>query len=104
MKNLEQAIIVEVRNSFQVVETRKKSLDSARLARVLSEELLAGETARFQVGFSTNFEVLRYQRDVEAARVWELRALVDFQLAIVSLQRATDVLLEENGIVLPAPR
>lgn len=96
-----QSITVEVRNLFQVIDTLKKSLDAARLSTALFEEQLAGQTARYEAGFSNEFELLRYQRDLVDARVRELRALVDLQEAMISLQKATDTLLGDHGVSLP---
>jgi outer membrane protein TolC len=102
--NEQQKIIVEVRNAYREVELQKKGLDAARLARELSEEQLRSEMARFEVGFTTNFEVLRYQRDLADARVRELRALVDHQLAVTTLQKAMDEIVGANDIVLARQR
>jgi len=52
------------------------------LARELARQQLEGETKRFESGLSTNFEVLRLQRDLAQAHVDELRALIDYRLAI----------------------
>jgi len=100
MKNAQQAIIVEVRNSYEGISTQKKNLEAARLATQLSEEQLRGATARFEAGFSTNFEVLRYQRDLAEARVRELRALIDYQSALTALEKAMDVIVDANDIVI----
>ena len=93
-----QAVTVEVRNLFQVIGTLKLSLDAARLTTQLFEEQLNGQTARYEVGLSTDFELLRYQRDLVDARVRELRALVDLQQAMIALQKSTDSLLDANGV------
>jgi outer membrane protein TolC len=96
-----QAVMVDVRNAVQVITTQRKSLEAARLTTQLFAEQLEGQTARYTAGFSNDFELRRYQRDLVDARVKELRALVDLQLAIIALQRATDTLVEESGA---APR
>jgi outer membrane protein TolC len=98
-----QAVTVEVRNLFQVIQTLKKSLDAARLTTQLFEEQLAGQTARYEVGLSTDFELLRYQRDLVDARVRELRAVVDLQQAMIALQKSTDSLLDGNGVDVKRP-
>jgi outer membrane protein len=98
-----QAVTVEVRNLFQVIETLKKSLDAARLTTQLFEEQLTGQTARYEVGLSTDFELLRYQRDLVDARVRELRAVVDLQQAMIALQKSTDSLLDANAVDVKRP-
>ena len=100
MKNQEQMIIVEVRNAYEGLATRRKSLEAATVASRLSTEQLDGETKRFEAGLSTNFEVLRFQRDLAQSQVSELRALVDYQLALTALQKALFIIVEESDIVL----
>ncbi|MCK5351534.1 TolC family protein, partial [bacterium] len=93
-------IIVEVRNAYEGLATRRKSLEAATVASRLSSEQLDGETKRFEAGLSTNFEVLRFQRDLAQSQVSELRALVDYQLAVTALQKALFIIVEESDIVL----
>ena len=100
LKNQEQMIIVEVRNAYESLATRKKSLEAATVASRLAREQLEGETKRFEAGLSTNFEVLRFQRDLAQSQVSELRALVDYQLAVTALQKALFTIVEETDIVL----
>ena len=56
--------------------------------------------ARFDVGFTTTFEVLRYQRDLAEAQVRELRAIIDYQIAVASLRKATGNNFDEHDFVL----
>ncbi|MCZ6770344.1 MAG: TolC family protein, partial [Acidobacteria bacterium] len=100
LKNQEQMIIVEVRNAYESIATRKKSLETARVASQLSSEQLDGETKRFEAGLSTNFEVLRFQRDLAESQVSELRAMVDYQLAVTALRKALFTIVGESDIIL----
>jgi outer membrane protein TolC len=100
MTRTQQSVIVEVRSSLEVIAMQKQSLDAAHLTTQLSEEQLEAQSARYEAGFSTDFELLRYQRDFVDAKVRELRALVDLQLAVLSLQKATDTLIEAQGATL----
>ena len=100
LKNQQQMIIVEVRNAFESIATQRKRLEAARVARQLSEAQLEGENKRFQAGLSTNFEVLRYQRDLSQSQVQELRARVDYQQAVTDLEKAMYTIVDSNDIVL----
>jgi HAE1 family hydrophobic/amphiphilic exporter-1 len=97
-KSAQQLIMVDVRNAYEQIATRKKGLESARVARQLTQEQLDGENKRFEAGLSTNFEVLRYQRDLADAQVQELRAMVDYQVALVALQKAMFTIIDQNDI------
>lgn len=99
-RQAEQNIVVEVRNAYRSIETQRKRWEAARMARELTAELLRGENRRFEAGLSTNFEVLRYQRDLADAQVRELRALIDYRLAVTALRKATYTIVEDNDIVL----
>ena len=98
MKNQQQLVIVEVRNAYETIATRKKSLEAAEAAHRLAQEQLDGENKRFEAGLSTNFEVLRFQRDLANIQVSELRAQVDYELALTSLQKAMYTIIDENDI------
>ncbi len=100
LRNTQQSVMVEVRNAFQNIITQRESMDAARVARELSEEQLDGETKRFEAGLSTNFEVLQYQRDLATARVNELRAVIDYQLALASLQAATFTVVDDSDVLI----
>lgn len=104
MTRTQQSVIVDVRSSLEVIAMQKQSLDAAHLTTQLFEEQLDAQSARYEAGFSSDFELLRYQRDFVDARVRELRALVDLQLAVLSLQKATDTLIEAQGVSLPLIR
>lgn len=100
LKDVQQQIMVDVRNAYEGLATRRKGLEAARVARELTEEQLDGENKRFLAGLSTNFEVLRYQRDLAEAQVRELRAEVDYQLALTALQKAMFTIVSDSDIVL----
>lgn len=104
LKNQQQLIIVDVRNAYESIATQKKRLEAARMARQLSQEQLEGETKRFQAGLSTNFEVLRYQRDLALTQVQELRALIDYQQALTALEKAMYTIIDSNDIALAKER
>jgi len=99
-KNQQQMIIVDVRNAVQSLAIQRKSLEVAGISRQLSEEQLDGETKRFEAGLSTNFEVLRFQRDLAQAQVQELRARVDYQKALTALRKAMYTIVDDNDILL----
>ncbi len=100
LRNLQQMIVVEVRNAFQTIQTQRKRLEAAEMARRLTAEQLRGEDRRFQAGLSTNFEVLRFQRDLADAHVVELRARIDLQQSVTALQKAMFTIVDESDIVV----
>jgi HAE1 family hydrophobic/amphiphilic exporter-1 len=55
---------------------------------------------RYQVGESTNFLVLDRQNALSAARGREVRALTDYNKAVVALQRAMSTTLDANSLTV----
>ncbi len=97
-KNLKQQIIVEARTAVRDVETTLKRLEAAKAARELAEKKLQAEEKKLAVGLSTNYQVLQFQRDLATAQTSELRAIIDYKLALSKLDRALGRTLENHKI------
>jgi len=100
LQRLQQQVTLEVRRSARGVEAAAEAVESTRKTRELAEEQLRIEVDRFDVGMSTNFEVLRFQDDLAVSRSQELRAMIAYRLATAELGRATGSLLDKYNIEL----
>ena len=87
LRALELQVAVEVTNAALQVESTQRRVDAARAARTLSERRLEAEQTKFEVGMQTNFFVVQAQRDLLDAQITELRASLDYQKAIIELER-----------------
>ncbi|HJO03391.1 MAG TPA: TolC family protein [Acidobacteriota bacterium] len=94
----EQQIVLEVRLAARGVRAASEAVESTRKTLGLAEQQLGIETDRFDVGMSTNFEVLQFQDQLAVARSQELRARIEHQRATAELARATGTLLDKYGI------
>ncbi len=94
--NMEQKIVVQVRNAIEDLETNKQRVETAEVALQLSQEQLDGETKRFEAGMSQNFLVLQRQQDLATAKGTELQALIAYKKSIINLQQAIYTLLDSN--------
>jgi outer membrane protein TolC len=99
----EQAVVVEVRNAVQAVETARQRVDVARRARANSELQLEGERRLFESGRSTTFLLFQRENALTNARNAEIRAETDYNKAVADLQRVTATTLERNNIELESP-
>jgi HAE1 family hydrophobic/amphiphilic exporter-1 len=93
-----QVIEIEVRNAQQAVETARKRVEAAKNSRINAEWQYQSEVRKFDAGQSINYFVLDRQNALSAARVRELRALVDFTKAATELQRAMSTTLTSNNV------
>jgi outer membrane protein TolC len=98
LKHQEQQAFLEIRNAVRDVQMNYKQVQAYRLARELAQDKLEAEQKRLKVGLTTNYNVLLHQRDLVDAQSSELRALVDYNLALAALDRALGTTIEKKNI------
>ena len=87
MKATELQIATEVTAAALAVRNSLEAMQAAQVSRELSEQRLAAVQSKFDVGMSTNYEVVQAQRDLNDARNSELRQQLNYQRALVDFQR-----------------
>jgi len=96
VRKTEQTIQVDVRNALAALESNRKQVESAGVARKLAEERMNGEVKRLDAGLSQNYLVLQRQNELSTQEYAELQALIRYKQAIITLQKAMYTLLESN--------
>jgi HAE1 family hydrophobic/amphiphilic exporter-1 len=86
LRSSELKVVREVRQAGMQLEQNRQRIETTRLARELSEQRLDAEQKRFEVGMSTNFNVIQAQRDLAVARNNELLAQLDYQIAMINFE------------------
>jgi outer membrane protein TolC len=97
MKSVELQIATQVRAVGRQVNTNLKRVEATRAARELSQRRLEAEQQKFEVGMSTSFLVFQAQRDLSQARDAELRAILDYNQAIVDFEAVQESALSGGG-------
>ena len=87
LKTTELQIATEVTAAALAVRNSLEAMQAATVSRELSEQRLQAVQSKFDVGMSTNFEVVQAQRDLNDARNSELRQQLNYQRALVDFQR-----------------
>lgn len=100
--NLRQMVRVDVRLAFNEVERARLQIFATKATRTLREETLNAEKERFDVGASTALQVAQAQRDLLSSSIDEVKAIVNYRIALVRLYLAEGSLLERRGVRLPA--
>jgi len=98
LERTEQQTILEVRQAVRAVSDAGELVTSTRATRELAELQLEIEQDRFDVGMSTNFEVLTFQDDLARSQVQELRAVIDYRRARAALARVTGAIASRYGV------
>lgn len=102
-RSQEQAVIVEVRNAVQAVETARQRVLTARRARESAEVQLEGERKLYDAGRSTTFLLFQRENSLLNARNAEIRAETDYNKAVADLQRFTATSFRANNIQIDSP-
>ncbi len=88
----------------RAVQRARAALASVALgdqATGLAEQNITAEQKRFELGKSTNFEVLRRQDELEQARLRQASAVADYLSAAADLDGLSGAILARYGIVMP---
>lgn len=101
LKNLEDQIVIDVKQAVRLVNTDLKRIPSTRLARELAEERLVAEEAKLNVGTAIILDVLDAQTRLAEAQSAERRAIVDYNQDLIQLEKVKGTLLGANRIYLP---
>ena len=91
---------MELRTAVRSVTSAHKQFQSAALAAQLAEEKLAAEQEKYKSGLSTSYNVLLYQRDWINAMVNRVDAIINYQLAIIFLNKTVGITLEQNQVII----
>ncbi|MGC4051184.1 MAG: TolC family protein [Paludibaculum sp.] len=98
LKQLEKQARLEIRNAQIAVEEARASYESAKQERILEEQTLDAEKEKLDVGASTTFLVIQYQRDLTQARSSEATAQSSYWKARAALDRAMGTMLTVHNV------
>ena len=92
-ENRKAIIELEVLNAVDQLEANWQRILASRQSVILDERLFEAEKRQFQLGMGTSTDVLEAQTKFADAQSAEIRALAEYQIALVDLSYATGTLL-----------
>lgn len=87
IRQLEVIIVAQVRDAVRQVQNTFERVQAAQAAREASQRQLTAEERRNSVGLSTTLDLQIRQRDLASARTVELQAMIDYNRALIQLER-----------------
>jgi outer membrane protein len=100
LKQIELQIATDVTNAAVTAQTSAERVQAAQAARELAQKQLEAETSKFEVGMSTNYNVIQSQRDLATAQNNELQAVLNYRKALVELERLQQTTLQNLNITV----
>jgi len=101
LANLKQIVRLDVMLAANELERARQQIFASKTTRILQEETLKAEKERFDVGSSTTLLVAQAQRDLLLSSIVEVKAIVNYRIALIGLYQAEGSLLERRGVSLP---
>jgi outer membrane protein len=92
-ENRKAIIELEVLNAVDQLEANWQRILASRQSVILDERLFEAEKRQFQLGLGTSTDVLEAQTKFADAQSAKIRALAEYQIALVDLSYATGTLL-----------
>jgi len=104
MDNLKSLIQLDVLLAANEAKRTREQIGASKVTRQLQEQTLQAEQERFRVGDITSLLVAQAQRDLLVSRLDEIKAIVEYRIALVRFFLAEGSLLERRGIRLDSAR
>ncbi|HKN74054.1 MAG TPA: TolC family protein [Candidatus Acidoferrum sp.] len=99
-RQLRNAAILDVRNSYIALTQYRAQVAAAVKARELQQQTFDAEQKKYQLGASTVYTVIQTQRDLTNAQGQEIRALANLEEAKAGYERAVGRTLEVNHVTV----
>jgi len=100
VKQVELQIATDVTNAAVSARSNVERVQAAQAARELAEKQLEAEQSKFEVGMSTNYNVIQSQRDLATAQNNELQAVLNYRKALVEFERLQQTTLQNLNVTL----
>jgi len=97
-KRIEQSIYYDVLEAYKEKKNREEQIEAASRYRGLTETRLRAEEERYNLGLVGNEWLFQYQRDLATARVGEIRAKINYQIAVAKLEKTMGVSLKNKDL------
>jgi outer membrane protein TolC len=99
-RQIELQVATDVTNAAINVQSGVERVQAAQAARELAQKTLEAEQSKFEVGMSTNYNVILAQRDLATAQSNELQSVLNYRKALVELERLQSTTLQNLNITV----
>lgn len=103
LKQVRRTLLQEVRDGVNDINRSMRQIRLAQLSRELASQKYDIEKIRLDLGRSTNFQVLSYQRDLTSARDSEHQAIATYLTNLAKLETIVGITLETWNVKVEEP-
>ena len=99
-KRLEQNIILEIRDKVRLAKTQIQQVDVAKLSKEKEAQNYEAQKERYAAGQVSTHDMLDYQDKLSQAELDYVKALIDYNIALIDLDKSQGITLAKNNIKL----
>jgi len=99
-KRLEQNIMLEVRDKVREVGVQRRQVEVSRLSKEKETQNYIAQKERFAAGQVSTHDMLDYQDKLATAELDYAKALIDYNIALIDLDKSQGITLARNNIKL----
>jgi outer membrane protein len=92
------AIELEVTNAIKDLDASAMRIETSARYRELMEKRVQAETQRYDLGLVGSEWLFTYQRNLAQAKADEIRAVIDYKIALAALDRAMGTTIRTKGL------
>ena len=100
LKRLEQNVILEVRDKVRAVDIQMRQVGASRIAREKEAQNYAAQEERYAAGQVSTHDILDYQERLAQAELDYIKGLIDYNIALIDLDKSQGLTLAKNNILL----
>jgi len=93
-----QAIEIEVADAIKDLEANARRIETSTRYRELMEKRVQSEIQRYDLGLVGSEWLFTYQRNLAQAKADEIRAVIDYKVALAALDKAMGTTLRAKGL------
>ena len=97
-KRLEQNIILDVRDKVRLAKTQYRQVEVAKLSKDKETQNYEAQKERYAAGQVSTHDILDYQDKLAQSELDYFKALVDYNIALINLDKSQGLTLVKNNI------
>lgn len=97
-KRLEQNIILDVRDRVRLAKTQYRQVDAAKISKDKETQNYEAQKERYAAGQVSTHDILDYQDKLSQAELDYFKALIDYNVALINLDKSLGLTLVKNNI------
>jgi outer membrane protein TolC len=100
LKRLEQNIILDVRDNVRAIDIQYRQVEAAKLLEEKQRKNYEAQEKRYKAGELSTHDLLDYRFRLAMADLDYIKALIDYNVALIELDKAQGLTLVKNDVAL----